>query len=310
MFSKMHITLKSILKLISITIIVSNVTWASSNKQTLITQHDTSDRATIFTLEDYVSKYTHKSLLDKNISYNLNGNKVYVTLTVKQNKRQVLAFIKFTNTDKKDYFIHRRLLPFQPSENPEFFSPLCEDAFSIITEGFNLNFLPKATNICQYIEDDNDDVLYIDRYDNFNSQSDWIKIPAKTKINFRVRLNDAYYFFPGSHWYRIGTLRYRIVDDKWFIQRHMNRNLFSIFNFDYLSCLKSDEIFYVHNLYNLRERDYVIQERSMMNFTQKFFPYGGINHNYFDITSNFILVKINGDDVKSYFDTKSELLKN
>lgn len=307
----MPIILKNILKLISSYIMILVSFCAFCDEKAFVMQPEIVYRAIPITLEDNISKASY------NISEGIYDNselsntpKVYATLSVEQKKLRVLAIIKFTNRGKKDYFIHRRLLPFRPDANdPYFFSPLCQNAFFISTEGVRLEFLPLATNICNYVEDDDNDALYIGRQNSCDIKSEWMKIASGKTIYFKVNLNDAYSFLPGEHWYRIVSLKYRIADDKWFLQRTINNLLFSIMDFHHLLCQKSNDGFYMQKLYDLCERDYAVQEKSIANFMGNFFPYGGKNKNYFDITSNQVFLKINGSEVKSYHDTKIELLK-
>ncbi|MDD9246280.1 hypothetical protein PVM12_19920 [Enterobacter soli] len=305
----MHITLKNILKLIRPVAIISIPFHALSNKDSLITQHTIIHKTPPVTFGTDISSPYYFSDIEKN-DIKRSTDKVYVTLSVKQIQHHVSATIKFINMDKINYFIHRRLLPIHPDTNdPYFFSPLCQDAFFILMEGVHLKFLPRATNICEYIEDDDNDDLYIDRNDNNDKTPEWMKLPSGKSISFNVNINNAYSFAPGKHLYKIKSLRYRIANDKWFSQRAINKSFFSIINFHFPSCQKHNESFYIQKLSRLCKNDYSAQEKSIANFMHTFFPGGGKNKNHFDISSNQVQVAINGYKIKSYHDTKIELLK-
>lgn len=308
-FLKMPITLKNILKLINTVAMASIPFHVLSNENFLIKQDTFIHTPAPTSFEKLTSPpYYFSKIIKNNIKEN--NDKIYVTLSAKQIGHHVSATISFINMDKIDYYIHKRLLPINPDTNdPYFFSPLCQDAFFILMEGVHLKFLPRATNICEYIEDDDNDDLYIGRNNNNDKTSEWIKLPSSKTLSFNVNINNAYSFAPGNHLYIIKSLQYRVVNDKWFSQRSINKSFFFITNFHYPSCQKNNESFYIQKLISLCERDYSAQEKSMENFMHKFFPNGGKNRNYVDITSNVIQIKINGHQIKPYHITKIELLK-
>ncbi|EPT5087464.1 hypothetical protein ACVUCS_004531 [Salmonella enterica subsp. enterica] len=298
------------MKLTSVTAIIFISFGMSSDANTSMTLHAANYKAISLALEKSTLQppYYLSNIKEDDTKRKL--YKINVTLSVKQIGDRVSATIIFINTDNRDYFIHRRLLPIHPDTNePYFFSPLCQDAFFILMEGIRLEFLPRATNICGYIEDDNNDDLYINRINNSNIKLEWMRLPSGKSVSFNINLNDAYSFVQGEHWYKIRSLRYRIADDRWFSQRSSNKSLFFVTNFHYLVCQKRDKSFYIQNLNKLCESSYTKKQKSMANFMFKFFPSGGKNNNYIDMNSNQVMIKINGDKVKSYHKTKIELLK-
>ena len=305
----MHIILKNTLKLIRFIVIASIPFHTSAHKNYLI-HHETIHTPFLMEFENDIFPLPYYfSKTEKNKTKQIN-NKIFVTLSVKQIEHNVSATIKFTNKDKIDHYIHKRLLPINPDvNNPYFFSPLCQDAFLIYMDEIRLKFLPRATNICEYIDDDDNDELYIDRNDSNNIISEWVELPSGKTISFNVMINNAYYFEPGSHWYKIVSLKYRIADSKWFSQRSINKLLFFIINFRYQPCHKYNSPYNLQKLTSICKNYYYEEENNITKFIHKYFPNGGLNKNHIDITSNEIHVKINGDNVKQYQKTKVELLK-
>ena len=257
------------------------------------------------TLEDNIENIwqpstSNKKGISEHISPVLN-----VTLLVKVNKHNVKAIIRFKNKSSETLYVHRRKLPIRPArDDPYFSSPLCEDAFSITTKGVRLRFLPVATNICDFIEDNEDDTLYL--YENsYDIHSDWMNIPPEKTKTLMLNLNDAYSFISGSHLYEINSLQYRVANEKWFLQRATNKLLFFIINFQYQTCseMVTQNLTIECNTFPL------VEHKEFSDMILTFFPEGGKNHHYSDIKSNAIRININGDDVISYDQTKIELLK-
>ncbi|EJM6993191.1 hypothetical protein L1469_004368 [Escherichia coli] len=299
----MHTTSRNILRLINSVVVV--LISAHGYCDTDVTYQHIMGKTTPITLENYIGKPSSST---EEVMLKQHDFKVHITLSVKQVEQNILATIRFTNFGKENYFIHRRLIPIQPRlDEPYFFSPLCQNAFSITTNNIYLRFRPTATNICGFVEDDDDDELYFDINNDCDIKSEWINFsPGDTNV-FTLNLNDAYSFLPGVHWYKIKTLEYRIASEKWFFQRSTNKMFFSIVDFHYPSCLFPSTG--ARKLSGVCEYVPSAQEGSMSYFLLNFFPGGGKNYHYIDAASNEVRIKIDGGEVKSYDETKIELLK-
>ncbi|EFB5172135.1 hypothetical protein KYK43_000004 [Escherichia coli] len=305
----MHTILKSILRLVKIAVLMF-ISFHGYCNDEVIAQYVSEQKLNSMTLEDNILESSHYTDGVEEKLLNRNMFDVDVRLTVKQIDSRVLAKISFTNLGGSENFIHRRLLPISShTSEPYFFSPLCEDSFLISTSGFYLKFRPSATNICDFFEDDANDELYFGMGDNCDIKSEWVKLSSgETKV-FTVNLNEAYSFLPGSHWYTFKSLTYRIVNNKWFFQRSINKSLFTIIDFHYPSCQGGAP--YIQNINDMCEYGALMKkEQNMSNFMFDFFPAGGENRNYVDITSNKIRLKIDGSKVKTYDEIKVELLKH
>lgn len=219
------------------------------------------------------------------------SNQLSIVLSVKQQENEVLASISFQNKSKEDYFIHISRLPFNPGKKNDRFYLLCENIFNIVSGNIQLDFLGSRCDL--------DYDLFIN-----DEMSEWVEIKKNKDVSFDIVLNGSYLFLPGTKEYDIRTFDYIIAKNKWFVLKHINEKTFSIMDFSYSECRPEYIFYYVQKLNEICDSN-IWKTEAIQDFMSLYFPKGDENNNYFLIGSNKTSVNINGDKVKSFYNTKS-----
>lgn len=231
--------------------------------------------------DDYVTFLTGKKTDKKE-----NDIELFVTLNTRTIGNKVLASTTFKNKSYYDRYVFITNIPYNRDvKYPNYFHSLCEDMFSIFTDDYiKLDFLGEGC-LPENMEIDS-----------------WVKIAPQKEMTFTVILNGSYLFLAGEHNYRIKTADYLVVDEKWFVTEKINKKLFSIVDFNYPKCKLNKYSYFFQKEAELCETD-PWAEDSIEYFMNFYFPGGDENFSFHKINSNQVSIKINGNKLKSFYDT-------
>lgn len=204
------------------------------------------------------------------------NHKLYAKLDLRQKNKYLQAYVKLKNRSNRSYFVH---LSGILSPHNAVSHPLCNDAFSITTEGISLDFLLVP---CRYYSDDEPD--------------NWREVTAGSDYNFIVNLNEAYAFPPGCRRYNIGSLEYNVVTQKWLREQYFFNLMFSIFEWE-LSCEIRKNISYIEHEKNVCK----IKNCTLRSFLY-FHGFEGSNESErFNIRTNQVVVYVSGEAIKPFY---------
>lgn len=230
--------------------------------------------------KNYVTFLTGKKIDNKE-----NDIELYVTLKAWTVGNKVLASTTFKNKSYYNRYVFITNIPYNSDvKYPYYFYSLCEDMFSIFTDdNIKLDFLGEGC-LPENMEIDS-----------------WIKIAPQKEMTFTVILNGSYLFLAGENNYRIKTADYLVVDEKWFVTGKINKELFSILDFNYPKCKLKKYSYFFRKEAGLCEAD-PWEEDSIKYFMTFYFPDGDKKTSFHKINSNQVLIKVDGNKVKSFYD--------
>lgn len=230
--------------------------------------------------DDYVTFLTGKKSDKKE-----NDIELFVILKMRTVGNKVLASTTLKNKSHYDRYIFITNIPYNHGvKHHDYFYSLCEDMFSIFTDDYiKLEFLGEGC-LPENMEIDS-----------------WVKIAPQQEMTFTVILNGSYLFLAGEHNYQIKTADYLVVDEKWFITEKINKNLFSIVDFNYPKCKLKKYHYFFQKEAELCEAD-PWAEDSIEYFMTLYFPYGDKSPSFHKINSNQVSIKIDGNKIKSFYD--------
>lgn len=204
---------------------------------------------------------------------------VVLDLSITKKRDSILAGVRLKNNSNKHIFIR-------------------EIEFSALS----MNFLITTDNIL---------LKYLGgRFDyggNFD-RHDWIELYPGKMISLTQKLNDNYEFLPGKRLYNIGSLEYSVVNEQWFIERSIFKNLISVISPETNSCNVRENTPLV-----LKERwlclpDYGEREVSLEKLLKdlEFYTFDTIDvNNSFRIRTNQVLVEIDAGKISSLYEKRN-----
>lgn len=209
---------------------------------------------------------------------------LHVHLSLRIIKQHVVATVNFQNRSGQAYFVHKSRLAI---EDPDFY-PLYGPAFSIATEGVSSFYLGNRWHFDDEVND---------------SKVAWQELPDNKNYSFTVKLNDAYAFLSKKHDYSIGTLEYSIVNAQWFVEKRIYKALVSILEWKYLTCQIRENSNYIFRINKLCLVGYS-NEIPISDFLYELDLQGFNSDNYFEIRTNQVKIKIDGDKLTSPYSIK------
>ncbi|WBM70190.1 hypothetical protein OH773_18900 [Buttiauxella sp. WJP83] len=214
--------------------------------------------------------------------------KTSFNISIEEKNNNALATIKFHNNSNESYFFIKNHLPYNylmlPSHSKIPVSPLfCGRTFGVTTADIRLFFFG---NTCGYPGD--------------LGRDEWQEIPSGKGFAFTTTLNDYIYFMPGKKSYNFESSNFYIVTEKWFTEKSINEELFSIFTSPTDICQTRENPRYIYNEDKICEPDYT--PRALESFMQRF-DFNGKNKDYsFEIRTNEVSAEIDGTHLNSLYD--------
>lgn len=211
--------------------------------------------------------------------YEQEKNKIYLYLTVRQQKSIVEATTTVSNKSHRTFYVHRLTLPL--SANGGLYHSSCSGIFIPKTDDIQLDFFKEIK--CSFGD-------WID-------ESVWHEILPGTSFSFKTAMNYYYAFLPGIHRYNIGTVEFTIVNREWFTEQRIYKYLLTIMNWRAESvCLHPiDKITYGIEAWRVMRICGVYRGNGLFQDFLERFNYHGGNKNIFKIRSNQVNVTIDGD---------------
>jgi len=247
--------------------------------------------------EDLIRKQPNATITDLYPSYEISEEEnkwrekkyaIDVFLTVKQDKKNVVANITFHNKSNRNYFIYKWGMP-STALDP-FFGTTCGSSFLITTSNIKLDYLGHS---CDFGDE---------------TQDWWLKIGPRESLSYTIPLNRAYEFLPGKHQYQIGSLEYPIVTEQWFSEKKIYSSMFSVFDKRSSCPIKTNnplvsERRFLCPQYGAGEND-LRRILNDVNFNDNESKY------YFSIRTNQVSIFINADENTSYYQFIDKIKQN
>lgn len=139
-----------------------------------------------------------------------------VNLSIKKEKKNILAVVSIKNLGGKSFFIREIEFPSSFASlkhNENTISISCRMSFYITTGNIILDYIGA---LCDYMGN--------------NDKEDWTEFSPGVERSYTVVLNDSFEFIPGKKYYNIGTTEYNVVNDDWFLERSMYSYFFDPVN--------------------------------------------------------------------------------
>ena len=202
-----------------------------------------------------------------------------VSLTVRQENKDVFANVVFYNKSNKDYFIYKWGMP-SLARDPSF-GVMCGSSFLITTNNIRLDYLGHS---CDFGNDMRDW---------------WLKIESGKHFSYIIPLNKTYEFLPGRHQYQIGSLEYSIVSEQWFSEKIIYNTMFEIFDWRSTCPIKTD--FPLVSQEWLLCPQYDFGKNDLRRILNDIGFNGDESEYYFNIRSNQVSILIDADEDTSYY---------
>ncbi|HBA6820089.1 TPA: hypothetical protein J1W43_003791 [Escherichia coli] len=234
------------------------------------------EKASIYPLPEQYPRYSVSDAENIKTKRLIN---VVLDLSITKERDSILAVVRLKNNSNKHIFIR-------------------EIEFSALS----MNFLITTDNIL---------LKYLGgRFDyggNFD-RNDWVELYPGKMISLTQKLNDNYEFLPGKRLYNIGSLEYSVVNEQWFIERSIFKNLISVISPETNSCNVRENTPLV-----LKERwlclpDYGEREVSLEKLLKdlEFYTFDTIDvNNSFRIRTNQVLVEIDAGKISSLYEKRN-----
>lgn len=212
-------------------------------------------------------------------------HKLFVYLSIKQKKSNLVSVLSFENKSSNSYFIRNTSLPYVPINSErrlpvDSTSTLCRMFFFISTDNIALDYLGGKCD-----------------YRSSFDKTDWYELFPNSKVFFTIILNNQYEFLPVNKLYRIRTSEFNFVKKEWFTEKNINDAMFFLLG----NSEKTKSISEYGPFLSPISNKYILEDHEIECFMRRF-GFEGEKENYFiNIYSNQVYMVVNGKKIKSFY---------